>query len=314
MIQLLSWNTSFLVKDELLRWKNWFISKHWDIGVTHIIGSSFELQTLRDTLHSRSFFTQKKLLILEDISLSSEDTEELFEILKQKDDDTIVLIVLYSVDKRLSNYKALTKLATEHKDFSLQDTVWALWYLRKQYGTYFSWNTLEYLFELKGNKLEKTISEIHKLLEVYESITKTIIDENIAPELDSSIFRLIDYILQKDIKNFQSEIQLLLEKENFYLISQALLSNLRNNLYIEYLKEHTSLSHISDILELWKKSFLITKRHNTSYKELSELYRWLIRFDCSMKQGKLWVSGEDEQKILYRWVFLWYFSKSRSFW
>ena len=312
MIQLLTWNTSFLVKDELLRWKNWFISKHWDIGVTHIIDSSFELQTLRDILHSRSFFTQKKLLILEDISLSSENTEELFEVLRQKDDDTIVLIVLYSVDKRLSNYKALTKLATKHKDFSLQDATWALWYLQKQYGKYFSWNALEYLFEIKGNKLEKTISEIHKLLEVYESITKTIIYENIVPELDSSIFRLIDYILQKDTKKFQSEIQLLLEKENFYLVSQALLSNLRNNLYIEYLKQHSSPGHISDILELWKKSFLVNKRHNTSYIELSELYYWLIRFDCSMKQGTLWVSGEDEQKILYRWVFLWYFSKPRS--
>lgn len=314
MIQLLSWNIPSLPKNELLRWKNWFISKHGEIGVTHFIWNDFELQSIRDTLFSRSFFTQKKLLILEDISLALDGVEELFDILQSKDADTIVLIVLYQVDKRLSSYKKLIKIVTEHKDFTISDNDSAIAFLRKDYAGNFEPGALEYLFEYKWNKLEKTMSEINKLLETYDYVSKDIIRQLIIPELDSSIFRLIDLLLQKQSKWFFAELELLVTNESFYLVSQTLLSNLRNNIYIEYLKLHIPPQQIWDILNLWKKSFLVTKRHNTTYAELHLLYKTLVRFDSSMKQWKLWVSTEDDIVHFYKAGFLSYFSESRSLW
>jgi len=90
--------------------------------VTHIIGADFQIQSVRDTLHTRSFFSEKKLLILEDISLSMDTVDELLEALLSKNDETIVLIVLYQVDKRLASYKKLIKIVTDHKDYTLSDS------------------------------------------------------------------------------------------------------------------------------------------------------------------------------------------------
>jgi len=80
------------------------------------------MQSLRDTIHSRSFFSEKKLLILEDISLSMDAIDELLEALVSKNDDTVVLIVLYQIDKRLASYKKLLKIVTDHKDYTLSDS------------------------------------------------------------------------------------------------------------------------------------------------------------------------------------------------
>lgn len=312
MIQVISGSVPSLLKNELLRWKNWFISKHGEIWVNHIIWANFELQDLRNILYSRSFFSEKKLLILEDFPLTFDLIDELLGIFDWKDDDTVVLIVLHTPDKRLSSYKKLCKIASEYKDYSIIDNATALSFLHKNYGNNFQSGAIDYLFEIKWYKFEKTVGEIIKLLDVYDFITLDTIREFIVPELDSSIFHLIDMLLQKHPKWFFSEIELLLSKENFYLISQALISNLRNNLYIEYLKSKVPHKQISDILNLWKKSFLVTKKHNTSYREISELYMHLIEFDSRMKQGKLWVSAEDDVKQYYKTVFLGYFSKPGS--
>ncbi|MCH8518225.1 hypothetical protein LAT59_00465 [Candidatus Gracilibacteria bacterium] len=310
MIQLITGNISYLLKQELLRWKQGFITKHGDIGVSHVQElNESNIQSIRDTILSRSFFSEKKLLILEDISFQDSLILEIIDILQQKDDDTIVLISLSHVDKRLSSYKKLLKIVSKHQDFSFQTPEENFGYLREKYSSHFSPGALRYLFEIKGGDLSKTLTEIHKLTEVYDYIDKDIIESIITPELNSSIFTLIDAFLNRNSKIFFNELRSLFANENFYLISQSFLSNIRLHLYIEYLKSNSvPNTDIIDILKLGNRSFLVSKTYRQKYKEIFSLYIDLIDFDSSMKRGKIATQGDEDLALFYTQIFLRYFS------
>lgn len=306
MIQLITWNIPYILKWELLRWKKWFALKHSEAGITHIQSPDLtHIQLIRDTLLSRSFFSEKKLLILEDMHLWDDFCSELYDTLQKKDDDSIVLICLSIVDKRLTNYKTLKKIVSKHEDYTLAKPEDSLRYLEEKYGQQFKTWALRYLFELKWSNISKSLPEIQKLTELYETIDKALVNSVIIPELDSTIFKLLDAYLFKQSKDFFNILTLVLDHENFYLISQWFLSNLRTHLYIEYMKSlWKRSSDISDILKLGKKAFLIGKSHKKSYKAILRTYNTLVDFDCDMKRWKLWSSSDDDIKKLYRSIFL----------
>jgi len=306
MIHLITWNTNFLLKWEILRWKKWFKLKYSEAGITHIQNpDASDLQFIRDTILSRSFLSAKKLLILEDLDLWNDFCEELYEILKKKDDDCIVLLSISSVDKRLLGYKNLKKIITKHEDFNLAASEDAYAYLQKVFGqSFYPW-ALKYLFERKWENFSKSFWEAQKLVEIYQKVDIALIDSIIIPELESTIFKLLDAYLLKHAELFFTLLSQVLVHENFYLISQWFLSNLRTHLYIEYLKSlWKKSSDISDILKLWNKNFLIGKKHARNFKEIFWIFQSLMDFDKNMKQGKLWVSSDEDLKKLYRTVFL----------
>jgi len=67
-------------------------------------------------------------------------------------------------------------------------------------------------------------------------ITKIDIEENIVPELEESIFQIIDLVLNKQIPEAVDKINIILNETNIFAFYNNLLSNLRTNLYILKLK------------------------------------------------------------------------------
>jgi DNA polymerase III delta subunit len=77
------------------------------------------------------------------------------------------------------------------------------------------------------------------------------IKEFIAPELEESIFQVIDDILNKNIVGSLSKIKTILNDTNIYAFYNNLLANLRTSVYISKLKNlKTPTFEISNALNL----------------------------------------------------------------
>jgi hypothetical protein len=73
------------------------------------------------------------------------------------------------------------------------------------------------------------------------------------------------------------------------------LANLRANIFILKLKkEWKNASNISQILNLWNRTFLVNKSYFISYEKLLNLFINLGLLDKKMKSGNMiWTEDED---------------------
>lgn len=317
MLYVFSWNSPYLLQKEKKKWKHAFWEKYGVEQVTHITDiSSTSSDFLLESLIQRGLFSEKRLVIIEGFpyasdarfSWAAELENILVENLKNIDIETLVVFISENPDKRKAWYKALKKVA-ELKEFSLKWDFELQSELQKLYPNTIENSALERLIFLKWWNFEKCVSEIEKLLISPLSgegkIQKQHIESFVMPEFEESIFAFIDTILTKNKQKIFSELQNLLDNSNLYALYQSIIANLRVFLYIELLRhQKKSQNKTSDILKLWNRSFLINKKHASSFSEISKLYKDLLDFDRNMKTGKLLSSDEIHLQAELERIFL----------
>ena len=316
MIYLFTWNNDYLIKQEVFRWKNGFEAKHGSENITYI--SSLDtntINTISETLVSRSIFAEKRLVIIswfpfsgeKAFSWASELEEKIITLLDELPEEVLVVFSSLSPDKRKKWWKTISKLAkTTEFLIDSEDQVFQI--LTKKYKAQIEPNALRRLITIKWGDLQKCISEIEKLLiaplDILSkedrgdyNIISSDIDNYISAEFDESIFVFIDTLLQRNGNKIFSELSILINNSNLYAIYQSIIANLRVFLYIEHLKTNKkSQKEISEILKLWNRAFLINKQHKSSSKKISELYNNLLHFDKSMKFWKFTSSDPIDLK------------------
>ena len=213
--------------------------------------------------------------------------------LEKKPQENIIILNYFLPDKRKKFWKNIKNIS-EIKEFNLEneeDT-------KKIINSKFSWKidleAINTIIKYKSNKINKIIPELEKLTITKSFITKKDIEENIVPELEESIFQIIDLVLNKQIPEAVDKINIILNETNIFAFYNNLLSNLRTSLFILKLKqEKKTQSEISKILDLWNRSFLIGKNYKINFYELKDLYINLVNIDKNLKTWKL-VSSEEE--------------------
>ena len=334
MLYLFTGNNRYLITQEIQKWKHAFGAKYGEENVSHIpslevVSSDF----LAESLLSRSLFSEKRLVIIDWFPYSGErsfswaaDIEKtLIDSLDYIPEETLVVFASLSPDKRKSSYKTLSKLA-EVKEFSTawEDQVVSI--LQQKFSSIIEYPALQRLVYFKWWDLQKSISELEKLMILFSQdtshtkplsnsllkgertsckITREDVENYIIPEFEESIFVFIDTLLSKNPEKIFSEFENLLNFSNFYAVYQSIIGNLRVFLYIEHLKSQKKSPHeIGDILKLWNRQFLIKKSYKANFSDINSLYTSLLNFDKDMKFGKLISSDEkDLQKEIER-VFL----------
>ena len=279
-----------LITEALNKWKKQFIEKYSDFNLTHLKEiKNLDKNILKDTILSGSLFSSEKKLIILDINNDIWDELEDFLIknLEKKPQENIIILNYFLPDKRKKFWKNIKNIS-EIKEFNLEneeDT-------KKIINSKFSWKidleAINTIIKYKSNKINKIIPELEKL-----TITKNI-EANIVPELEESIFQIIDLVLNKQIPEAVDKINIILNETNIFAFYNNLLSNLRTSLFILKLKqEKKTQSEISKILDLWNRSFLIGKNYKINFHELKDLYINLVNIDKNLKTWKL-VSSEEE--------------------
>ena len=296
MNYIFTWNSEFLITEALNKWKKQFIEKYSDFNLTHLKEiKNLDKNILKDAILSGSLFSSEKKLIILDINNDIWDELEDFLIknLEKKPQENIIILNYFLPDKRKKFWKNIKNIS-EIKEFNLEneeDT-------KKIINSKFSWKidleAINTIIKYKSNKINKIIPELEKLTITKDFITKIDIEENIVPELEESIFQIIDLVLNKQIPEAVDKINIILNETNIFAFYNNLLSNLRTSLFILKLKqEKKTQSEISRILDLWNRSFLIGKNYKINFHELKNLYINLVNIDKNLKTWKL-VSGEEE--------------------
>lgn len=300
MNYVFTWNSEFLITEALNKWKKQFIEKYSDFNLIHLKEiKSLDKNILKDAILSESLFSSEKKLIILDINNDIWDELEDFLIknLEKKPQENIIILNYFLPDKRKKFWKNIKNIS-EIKEFNLEneeDT-------KKIINSKFSWKidleAINTIIKYKSNKINKIIPELEKLTITKDFITKIDIEENIVPELEESIFQIIDLVLNKQIPEAVDKINIILNETNIFAFYNNLLSNLRTSLFILELKqEKKTQSEISKILDLWNRSFLIGKNYKINFHELKNLYINLVNIDKNMKMWKLVSSEEDDIKF-----------------
>ena len=300
MNYVFTWNSEFLITEALNKWKKQFIEKYSDFNLTHLKEiKNLDKNILKDTILSGSLFSSEKKLIILDINNDIWDELEDFLIknLEKKPQENIIILNYFLPDKRKKFWKNIKNIS-EIKEFNLENEE----NTKKIINSKFSWKidleAINTIIKYKSNKINKIIPELEKLTITKSFITKKDIEENIVPELEESIFQIIDLVLNKQIPEAVNKINIILNETNIFAFYNNLLSNLRTSLFILKLKqEKKTQSEISKILDLWNRSFLIGKNYKINFHELKNLYINLVNIDKNMKMWKLVSSEEDDIKF-----------------
>jgi hypothetical protein len=203
--------------------------------------------------------------------------------------------VLFSsvwVDKRSTFYKKLKKINAKIEEFNNDESsIYNI--ISKTYSKLITPQAINLLIRYKSWNLEKIISEIEKLIINFNLIEEINIVENIMPELEESIFIFIDDLLNLKINWAIKKMKIILSQTSVYWFYNNLLANLRTQVFIKKLLiEKKSNLEITNILDLWKRAFLINKNYKINFVQLENLFINLIDLDKKMKSWKM-IASED---------------------
>jgi len=305
MIYLFTWNSEYLVREKTLSWKKLFTEKNWDFNLVHFKNLlEVDNNLLLENILAEWFMWEKKLIIIDDFPLSainkkntklSEKQDFLETIIKQIPNNNIVIFSSANPDKRSKFYKSIKKEATKVEEFN---TTWesdVAHIIQKKYSNKIDYSSINLLIKYKWWSLEKSISEIEKLLITKNNITVSDIKDYIKPELEESIFQIIDNILNLESEEALIKIKHLLDDTNIYSFYNNLLANLRTSVYISKLRHiWNQWPNISSHLQLANRSFLVNKNYKIKHSSLEKFYISLVNLDKKMKSWKLlWTEEND---------------------
>ncbi len=304
MIYLFTWNSEYLVREKTLKWKKLFSDKNWDFNLVHFKDLlEIDNNQISENLLAEGFMWEKKLIIIDNYPINTEnknskakEKEEFLEKIVDKiPENNIVIFSSANIDKRAKFYKHIKKIATKIEEFNTKSEQDIFAVLENKYRWKIDFPSINLLVKYKWWNLEKCISEIEKLLITKERINQWDIKQFIAPELEESIFQVIDDILNRDKVSALTKIKHILADTNIYAFYNNLLANLRTSVYISKLKSlKTPSPEITHALSLWNRGFLVNKNYKISHKKLENLYISLVNLDKKMKSWKLmWTEEKD---------------------
>lgn len=245
-----------------------------------------ELSTLCDEV---TFFGSKKLIIIKDTKLKFN-----VDLISSADDDVTFVIIEDSVDKRLSEYKKLSKIAqiTEFKHLDEKQIVTYIMTILKKYDIKISKEDAEYMQSICGEEKSNIVNELQKLV-IYlgksSIVTKDVIEKICSKTLNAKIFDLLDDIVNK---NKQSAIlkldQILKQKESIVKIYIMLYKQIKQMYMIKYLKE----KKVYNILQVIKMHPYTFKKLNLAVdkytlNELKNIIYLFGEYDYKTKNGDM---------------------------
>ncbi len=197
MIITLTGANTFLLKRELKRLVDAFVSEYGDMALERLDGEELAYDRLRESLQSMPFLASKKLVVLRSPGANKEFAEKAAALLGDLPETTDVIIVEPKLDKRLSYYKFLKANSTYHEYPEADAPALIQWLVGEANAQQASITREDarYLIDRVGTNQQLVANELDKLIAYSSQITRQSIDLLTEPTSVSSIFDLLDAAL-----------------------------------------------------------------------------------------------------------------------
>ncbi len=196
MIITLTGSNSFMLKQELERLKNEFISKYGDLAYEKVDGEEVPAERLIEAAQSLPFLAPEKLVVLYNLGSQKQFSDSVENVISGVPETTRLVIVEPKVDKRSSYFKVL-KSITDFKEYNELDNFelskWIVQYAKDQSGNITPADA-NYLIEKIGQSQMLLASELDKLLNYSPNIDRQNIDLLTDRTSQSTIFELLDAV------------------------------------------------------------------------------------------------------------------------
>ncbi len=209
-----------------------------EVGLNLFYINKENIDELESVLQGVTFFGTQKLIIIKDTNLKFN-----VELLNGIDEEIIVIIIEDSVDKRITEYKKLSKMAecVEFKHMDQKQMVEYILTILKKCSLNISLENAQYMQSICGEDKANVINELQKLsiyLNQGNTVTKETIDLVCSKTLNAKIFDVLSLIVNKKTKQSLVKLdELLQQKEPIVKIYIMLYKQIKQMYMIKYLKQ-----------------------------------------------------------------------------
>jgi len=256
--------------------------------------TEFNFQKAKQKIEAVSMFSEKKLMVIEDIS-----DEDFLEYIKKNKlaQSKDVILVFYQAgepDKRTKYYKFLNKKPVMAQGFeNLTGQRLENW-IKKEIAILkgsIDGMALQKLIFFVGSDLWQMKNEIEKLLSYSKTITSQNIDLLVKGKVDLNIFDTIDALGQRNkpkaLKLLHRHIN---EGESEIYLLTMLIYQFRNLIKLKSL-EQQSMPYYALAKQAALHPFVVKKSldllRNFSLDQLEKIYKQLLQIDIDIKSGKI---------------------------
>ena len=261
-----------------------------EVGVNLFYITKENINELENISQGVTFFGTKKLVIIKETNLKID-----IDILENADDDITFILVENTVDKRLSEYKKIAKIAECHefKHLDQKQMIDYLYNTIRRYGINISYEDATYMQSICGEDKSNNINELKKLV-IYldgsdKKVTKEIIDKVCSRTLNAKIFDVLNLIVNRKKEEAIKKLNDLLEQKEPIVKIYIMLYK---QIYQMYLIKYAKQNNILDIAKLfgihpyaYKNLAMSADKYTLS--RLKEILYSFDEYDEKTKNGEL---------------------------
>lgn len=293
---------------KIKHWRIEFEKKYGDLNSQIFEGEDFTANNFKEAICTLPFLSDKKLIIIRDFLRDSreEDQKTVAEQLDQIPEFCIIVFIEKDKpDARKTLYKKIIKTGqniefTELEKFKLIE--WIKQELGKK-NTEIGPAEIDLLAENVGPNLWQMSQEVEKI-SLYannQKVDEQAIEMLISPNLTSSIFKLTDFIAQKNRQKSLKTLNTLLNKnEDLMQIFFMIVRHFRIMIQIQSCLEK-KMARPQIIQKLKEHPFVINnisnQAKNFNSTKLNQIYKKLLEIDIATKSGKIKTTTLDNTEL-----------------
>jgi len=307
-IYLFHGHDNYTATKKLNHWRREFEKKYGDFNIHIFEGENFTAANFNEAVSTVPFLGEKKLIIIRDFlrDASEEEQKLLAEKLENAPESCVTVFIEHEKpDARTTLFKKLSKTgqAIEFEDFEKPELVQ---WIRNEFtgkNSRIGSREADMLADTVGPDLWQMESEIEKLSLYGQEmpIDEKAIEAITSPNLSSSIFKLTDYIAQRNSKIALRTLNTLLQsREDLFQIFFMIVRHFRILIEIKACLEK-KLDRAQIIQKTHEHPYAIktgtSQCRNFTADKLAGIYRKLLQIDIATKSGRIKTLSGDSSEL-----------------
>lgn len=295
-VYLLYGSERYLVLKMKEKLRNAILSPEDSFNYSYFEGKKINLVNLKELSQTMPFFSETRLILVEESGLFKKSFDEMVDILKQASQTTKFIFVESEVDKRNKLYKYIKKngYAAELNGMTEKELLTFMAHIIGNAKKKIRENTAKYFLAVAGTDMSLLQNEMEKVIAYVgdrEEITKKDIDAIVTVEITNKIFDMLTHIIYKRQQEaLDLYYDLVAKKEPPLRILALLIRQFQILLQVKDMQKHKkSRAEMAKIVGL--APFIVGKYENQargfSLEQLRESIKQCVDVEEKIKTGQM---------------------------